>query len=228
MIETRVIAGRKCHICGNAPNDPYIYWGMQMHTPDDVKNLTERLEVYCTDKAYNLIAFECQNWNDDFSPWRASAVYGTEDFAGNAEETCKWLINECIPDVEGAAAENTSRIIAGYSLAGLFALWAFYESGIFSSAVSCSGSLWYPEWLAYMEKAQPPKNSNIYLSLGLNEEKTKNKVMAEVGNATRSTAEILERDPHIVHTVLEWNPGGHFKDIADRLAKGIAWILQWD
>nr|MCR5237772.1 esterase [Lachnospiraceae bacterium] len=63
-----------------------------------------------------------------------------------------------------------------------------------------------------------------YLSLGDKEEKTKNPVMASVGNKIREACAIL--DEHNVSCILEWNPGNHFKDADIRTAKGFLWALQ--
>ena len=63
------------------------------------------------------------------------------------------------------------------------------------------------------------------MSLGDREEKTKNKVMAKVGNRTRRQTEILKDDPNVEKLIFEWNEGGHFDEPLKRGAKGIAKIL---
>ena len=96
----------------------------------------------------------------------------------------------------------------GYSLAGLFALWALYESDLFAGAVCCSGSLWYPGWDDYVMKHKILKSDSlIYLCLGGKEEKTNNKEIAVIGDRTRSQEKILRKDPNVKSSVLEWNSG---------------------
>ena len=56
--------------------------------------------------------------------------------------------------------------IAGYSLAGLFALWSVYQTDLFDWAASISGSLWFDGFLEFM-KANTPKVKFIYFSLGI-------------------------------------------------------------
>lgn len=225
-METRNIGGRQCYLCIENPVAPYIYWGLQLNSLEDVKKLKEYLDLSLEKRPYNLIAFEAKDWNSDFSPWKASAVFGKEDFSGKAPETLKWLTEICIPQVEEKEkSDKRTRFIAGYSLAGLFALWAFYKADIFKGAVSCSGSLWYPGFLSYVKEKKAPENSLVYLSLGTKEEKTKNPVMAAVGDITREIATLLEEKTEIEDTVLEWNPGGHFKEPLERMGKGIAWLL---
>ena len=67
---------------------------------------------------------------------------------------------------------------------------------------------------------------SVYLSLGGKEEKTKNKVMAAVGDRTRAQEKILREDPMVESVILEWNAGGHFADAGKRLAKGIKWMFE--
>ena len=144
-------------------------------------------------------------------------------------------------------------ILAGYSLAGLFALWAAYQTDAFDGICAASPSVWFPGWLDYAKAAQP-KTRCIYLSLGDKEEKTRNPVMSTVGDCIRAMAALLSTqvapqligrsapqptDPaapatqHFsqsaapaIASTLEWNSGNHFKDPDKRLAKGCIWALK--
>ena len=118
-----------------------------------------------------------------------------------------------------------SHWLMGYSLAGLFALWAAYESDVFSGIVCCSGSLWFPDWDHYVRNHVIQSKCSVYLSLGGKEEKAKNKVMASVGDRTRAQEGLLQEDSMVESVVLEWNAGGHFADAGKRLAKGVKWMF---
>ena len=124
--------------------------------------------------------------------------------------------NNC--QVVGPAVEV---ILGGYSLAALFALWAGYESTRFSGIAAASPSVWFPGWLDYA-KARKPRAERIYLSLGDAEPKTRNRVMATVGDCIREMDALLAGHPH----TLEWNPGNHFKDADLRTAKAFLWCLE--
>ena len=63
----------------------------------------------------------------------------------------------------------------------------------------------------------------IYLSLGDREEKTRNPVMSQVGNAIRTAHSLLTHSGK--DCVLEWNKGNHFKDPDLRTAKAFAWLM---
>ena len=63
----------------------------------------------------------------------------------------------------------------------------------------------------------------VYLSLGKKEEKTRNPVMATVGERIRDIHELLAPE---VECTLEWNEGNHFVDADLRTAKGFAWVIK--
>ena len=126
-------------------------------------------------------------------------------------------------ELKAGAAPALKIILGGYSLAGFFSLWAAYETGIFSAVTAASPSVWYPGWMDYA-KGHVPQADAVYLSLGKKEEKTKNKVMAAVGDCIRSQHDIL--DGQGIPNTLEWNEGNHFVHPEERTAKGFAWCMQ--
>ena len=102
------------------------------------------------------------DWNADLSPWKADAVFpGDSAFEGKADA----LIQELIRHPVIGNTQWKYRIIAGYSLAGLFSLYACTKTDLFDGCVSCSGSLWYPGFLQYL-KEHSLNTSVVYLSLG--------------------------------------------------------------
>ena len=117
------------------------------------------------------------------------------------------------------------RGVAGYSLAGLFALWSLWETPAFSRVASVSGSLWFPgllDWCTGRPLAASPDVA--YLSLGKREHKTPNRMMRGVLDATRGFEALLRERG--VETTLELNPGNHFCEPDARTARGIAWLLR--
>lgn len=226
------ISSKVCYIFSHKTNKEgvqyCIYLGVGLQKANAVKQMFEYVEGQVKDKSYAIIAYEVSDWNREFSPWKAPAVFGREGFSGDATDTLRWLEGECVPHVEKNYLKGscTKNFLAGYSLSGLFSLWAFYTSGIFSGAASISGSLWFPGWMEFARKSASLKESMVYLSLGNKEEQTKNKIMAMVGDSTREMDELLDKDVNIIKHTLEWNVGGHFNEPAVRTAKGMAWLLQ--
>lgn len=98
-----------------------------------------------------------------------------EAFDGQGARTLKWLLEEGVPYIDRTYhVKEQEHWLAGYSLAGLFALWAAYECDTFSGIACCSGSLWFKNWDIYMREHTLKRKCSVYLSLGGKEEKTKN------------------------------------------------------
>jgi len=123
-----------------------------------------------------------------------------------------------------AASDAAHCAIAGYSLGGLFALWALTQSRVFGAAASLSGSLWYDGWEAYRDGVTLPSDARVYLSLGRSEERAGDLRMAAVGDCTRRTHAWLCAQLGETQTTLDWNRGGHFTGIANRWNKAIDWL----
>ena len=167
-----------------------------------------------------LMALKVNSWNRDLSPWKAPAVFGNEDFGEGAGETLETVLKELGPVVEGKR-----YFIGGYSLAGLFALWAVYQTDVFAGAAAASPSLWFPGFTEFMKEREILAKS-VYLSLGDREEKTRNAVMATIGERIREAYDLLCGVG--VDCVLEWNKGNHFQDPDLRTAKAFAWLIRSD
>ena len=73
-------------------------------------------------------------WEENFSPWCAPRVFAKgPNFGDGAQKTLDTLINQVIPWAESELAESPAyRMLVGYSLAGLFSLWA----GVTQASVS--------------------------------------------------------------------------------------------
>ena len=163
-----------------------------------------------------LIAVKVGSWNRDLSPWPAPAVFGYEDFGDGAAAFLEEILKLCPPD-------GKTYILGGYSLAGLFSLWAASRTDRFAGIAAASPSVWFPGFMEYMQD-NPVLCSAVYLSLGDREERTRNPVMATVGSCIRKGHEILESQS--IKCTLEWNPGNHFKEPDLRTAKAFAWVIR--
>ena len=198
-------------------------------------------------KAFRLIAVKVNDWNHDLSPWKAPAVFGNESFGDGAEHTLSEVLKLLadidkthLPGKDKTNLPGDSRMdvsknskmdlsgtertyyIGGYSLAGLFALWAVHQTDLFAGAAAASPSVWFPGFLDYM-KEHEIRTKSVYLSLGDREEKTRNPVMSQVGSCIRSAHTLLEERG--LRCTLEWNKGNHFKDPDRRTAKAFAWVM---
>lgn len=182
-------------------------------------------ELGCPDFA--LAEITGLNWNDDLSPWKVAPLRKSEaPFGGKADEYLQQLLRVILPAVKAESGAQPRRILlAGYSLAGLFALYAATKCGDFAAIASCSGSMWYPGFKEYVmncEVANLPKA--MYFSLGDREARTKNEILRAVEDNTREIAGYFSENG--INTVFELNKGNHFQQGALRTAKGIKWMLE--
>ena len=215
-----IINGRLCNIAENGTGNATFFLPLDPDTDGDWQEVPRLVCDILKDKPFRIIGFKAGDWDRELSPWEAEGVFKNQRFAGNGIETLKWLMSD-----EVSAFAGDEKYIVGYSLGGLFALWSYYESRRFKGVASCSGSLWYPGWKEYVAGKETVEDSKIYLSLGDREEKTRNPVMAAIGDITRKFCDIYKADNKLSDFHFEWNAGNHFADVHMRLAKGIAWLL---
>ena len=200
---------------GDPSSDIVLVQPVDQH---DLESIGNEIKVI-TDNAVTdvrLIAVEVDDWNADLSPWRAPAVFGQEDFGDGAADTLAEIMKLC-------ADKSKTYYIGGYSLAGLFSLWAAYQTDLFKGVAAASPPVWFPGFVGYM-KENAFLSSAVYLSLGDKEEKARNPIMATVGERIREAYQWFREQG--VNCVLEWNEGNHFKDADIRTARAFAWLLK--
>ena len=176
--------------------------------------------------SFPLLCINNLDWQKDMCPWDSPALIKNEkDFIGGADVYLSLLEKEIIPKaVEILGEEPSYYALAGYSLAGLFALYAGYRSALFSRIASVSGSLWYPDFVSFAkEKKMLSKVERLYLSLGTEEAKTKHAVLSTIERKTRELVEHYQSSGYCVN--FELNPGNHFCEVEKRIEKGIRWIM---
>lgn len=218
------IGDRPCCIYGT---DCAEYLLLQMTDEHELQNMDSEVEAIAQGSAHSFLfaAVPVKSWNDELSPWKAPAVWGKDSFGGKAADTLRVLTGQVIPTLKQqfALPENVRIILGGYSLAGLFALWASTQTALFSGVAAASPSVWFPGWMEF-EQQHPIQAHRIYLSLGDKEEHTKNTVMATVGDNIRALhSRLAERG---TDCTLEWNIGGHFKDADLRTARAFRWVME--
>lgn len=177
--------------------------------------------------SFPLLCINNLEWQKDMCPWDSPALLNKEkDFIGGADEYLFLLEKEIIPKaVEILGEEPTYYVLAGYSLAGLFALYTGYRSSLFSRIASVSGSLWYPDFVSFAkEREMLSKTEKLYLSLGTEEAKTNHAVLSTIESKTRELVEYYQSSGYCVY--FEQNPGNHFCEVEQRIEKGIRWIME--
>lgn len=209
---------------------PVVY----MNGSEGIYDIMERTEPHFdTDcEAFILVSAEPLEWNDDFSPWPAPALSVKDKaFGGLARVYLKYLSDTVKPMIDAryrTLVEQEYNAIVGYSLGGLTSLYAIYYCPVFGRFASISGSLWFDGWTCFAETAKPLSNNpRVYISLGKGEERSRNPRMAEVGECTRRSVEILRGLLNNTENLMfQLNEGGHFTDIAGRYERALVWLMK--
>lgn len=170
---------------------------------------------------WTVISVSGIEWNRDLTPWPAKAVFrGQPDFSGGAADYLRRLTEEIMPVTEENLKPQT-RLIAGYSLAGLFAIYAAVETKLFHAAASVSGSMWYPGFREYVcQKDLAP--AVAYFSVGDRERLGRNAAFHSIEERTQEVMAALQARG--TEAVFEKNSGGHFDDPEGRMLRGLEWI----
>ena len=196
------------------------------HYDGDGQSVVDELKELGADD-FNLLCIGNLNWDHDLTPWYCPPLSEKDTpCTGGADEYLDLLLHEIIPTAkEHIKGEPVYLGIAGYSLAGLFAVYAMYKTDAFDRVASMSGSLWFPEFKEYcMTHEIRRKPEKLYLSLGDKEAKSRNKVFKTVQENMQALIAYYKELG--IDVTWELNPGNHFKEAALRSAKGIMAIIQ--
>ena len=223
-METMTVAGKEILFSPAAQkNAPLVL----LHTVRGEGEEVYRAARGMTEKPFSFAAVGGLDWEKEMSPWPIPPLFeGDKPCSGGADEYLETLMGVILPEIMARLSEQPVYIaLAGYSLAGLFAVYALHRTDRFARIASASGSFWYPDFLEYARKNEMVKlPEHIYFSIGDKEAKTRNKILRTVEKNTRALKEFYEKQG--VRTVFALNPGNHFRDAETRMAKGIVWILE--
>ena len=217
----KTIATKPCFIYNAGSKDILLIQPIGEHDLETMDEEVGLIGKLTGGQPFTMVMF-MTDWNRDLPPWEADAVMGDEDFEAGAADTLRFITEKLVPEM--AEGSDPRVLLGGYSLAGLFALWAGYQTGRFAGVAAASPSVWYPGWPAFAEENAVLAPA-VYLSLGTKEEKARNPVLKTVGENIRRQHEILSQDPGC-RVILEMNPGNHFREPELRMAKGFAWLMQ--
>ncbi len=181
-------------------------------------------DANCQD--FTFVAISGLTWDHDMAPWDIPPISKNDTpCTGGADRYVQLLTDEIVPKAESFVQGRVLwRGLAGYSLAGLFALYSLYHTGIFSRIASMSGSLWFPNFKEYVfshDMVQKPEY--LYLSLGDSESNTQNPYLKSVQKHTEEFHAFYVQKG--IDTEFQLNPGGHYQNTVQRTALGMEKIL---
>ena len=199
---------------------PAVY--LNSYDDEEGKKVWQELKNSSVD--VNLISISSLEWNSDMTPYAAPSVFRhAPAFSGGADKYLDLLMEKIIPAAEEITGPVKWRGIAGYSLAGLFALYSLFRTDAFSRCASVSGSLWYPGFSSFAAQHEMMGMPQcIYFSLGDRECRTRNPVLSTVQSETENIVSQIQGKG--IPAVFRLNEGGHHDNPALRTADGISWI----
>lgn len=171
-----------------------------------------------------LAAFELEDWILDLMPWPDRNISREEEAGKRAQDTLSYVLLSLVPALQDRYG-RLPMILGGYSLGGLFALWASMQTDCFRAIAAASPSVWIKDWIPYAEK-HAPMADRIYLSLGDREEHVRNQAIARVGDNLRAQYGLLQRQLGPDSCTLVWEAGNHFTDNEGRLARAFSWCIR--
>lgn len=175
-------------------------------------------------KGFAIVFFDTVEWAKALMPWHDEAVSRDEEVGMHAQDTLIYIEESLVPWLHERFGKLPC-IIGGYSLGGLFALWAARQSTAFGAVAAASPSLWIKGWADFADSHD--LNAQLaYVSLGDREEHCRNQRMARIGDCVRHEHLTLANQIGTSATTLEWNSGGHFGNEAERTAKAFAWCIE--
>lgn len=207
-----IIDNKKCFLYEDESDDLFIM-PCDSHDLSQIENIIELTKK--DNIRYNLLAIVIDKWDEQLSPWYMEPIFKGNNFKGDGNKLIDYIDRKIISEFN-----YSNYYLIGYSLAGLFSLYGAYRIDRLSGVASVSGSLWYKDWIDYMNNNKILCHK-VYLSLGDLEHKSRNPVMASVLDNTDKTYVILKGD---CICFKEINSGNHFKDFDIRMAKAIKWL----
>lgn len=213
-------------IYGNPLADTAIVRLLGEHEKESFANETEQLNRRADGTDLCVVAVTIDDWFYEMSPWETEENL-FENSAGKKGSGAEEKLGSILDKIDGFEEKyiNDRRrfVLAGYSLAGLFALWSGYKTDRFDVIMAASPSVWYPGWTEFIE-SHTCLASKVYLSLGSKEHKSRNVLMAKVAYNMAIQCESLKKQG--IDTTFEMNEGNHFKDVTERMLKGILCCIQ--
>jgi Predicted hydrolase of the alpha/beta superfamily len=223
MSETLIIGGRTCRLFGSEAPAYLLVQPSARHENVMLEAEAEQIATL-SQIPFLLAAIELEDWIIDLMPWQDGNISRDPEAGKHGQETLLFILQSLLPELQQRYGE-LPVILGGYSLGGLFGLWASTQTDRFRAIAAASPSVWIHGWLPYARK-HVTLADHVYLSLGEQEEHVKNQAIARVGDNLRAYHALLQAQLGPERCTLVWEQGSHFTDNEGRLARAFAWCMR--
>ena len=215
--------GRKCRLFGSDDPDCILIQPSARHENATLE--AEAGQIASRSRIpFVLATIELDDWIVDLMPWPDGNISREEEAGRHGADTLQYMLLSLIPELKSRYGDKP-LILGGYSLGGLFSLWASMQTDSFRAIAAASPSVWIKDWIPFARK-HTPMADYVYLSLGEREEHVKNQAIARVGDCLRDQYALLQTRMGPDRCALVWEEGNHFTDNEGRTARAFAWCLE--
>ncbi len=207
----------------NVPKAPIVYLLAHQMDPELLSLLQEK-----SLPAFSLacIGISSTQWNTLLAPWNTPSNFPKYlRCQGEASRFLKIFLNDILPAIQNHLSSFSGvQTMAGYSLAGLFSLWALCEWEQLEGVCAVSGSFWYPDFQTWFLDHFPLHLPIcVYFSTSESEWTSQNARLSSL----KPTLEAIEQSlaQKGVKTICQIHPGNHFQEPTKRLVLGIEWMI---
>ena len=222
MIEQLLIEGRICRLFGSERPECILIQPSARHENATLEAEAQKI-AELSQIPFVLATIELEDWMLDLMPWPDGNISRDPEAGKHGQDTLQYVLLSLIPELQSRFGP-LPIILGGYSLGGLFALWASTQTDSFKAIAAASPSVWIKDWIPFARKHVPMAEA-VYISLGDQEEHVKNQAIARVGDNLRAQYTLLQEQLGSDHCTLVWEQGGHFNDNEGRLARAFAWLM---
>ena len=222
MNQELLIAGRTCRLFGSETPACILIQPSARHENAILALEADKI-AELSPVPFVLATIELADWIVDLMPWPDANISRELEAGKHAQETLEYVLLSLVPELQHRFGP-LPVILGGYSLGGLFSLWASAQSDSFKAVAAASPSVWIKDWIPYAKNHLPMADS-VYLSLGDKEEHVRNQAIARVGECLREQYALLQEQFKPGNCTLVWEPGHHFNDNEGRLARAFAWCM---
>ena len=223
MIEQLLIEGRICRLFGSERPECILIQPSARHENATLEAEAQKI-AELSQVPFVLATIELEDWMLDLMPWPDGNISRDPEAGKHGQDTLQYVLLSLIPELQSRFGP-LPIILGGYSLGGLFALWASTQTDSFKAIAAASPSVWIKDWIPFARKHVPMAEA-VYLSLGDKEEHVKNQAIARVGDNLRTQYTLLQEQLGPNQCTLVWEQGGHFNDNEGRLARAFAWCIE--
>lgn len=117
-----------------------------------------------------FIGIDSEHRNDEYTPWEMDALHSNWSFGGKGDSYLDYVYQELVPNIQNRfriSREPKDLTLGGVSLGGLISLYAMYrEENTFGNFILISASVWFKDFIQYMQSHTLTAEPNVYMYVG--------------------------------------------------------------